>query len=624
MSARLPRRAALRALAACAVGLGTLLVAAAPAAADWDDRVTQYDEHIVLDADGVAHVSIDLTMDFGSSPNHGPELAYQAVARYDDTYDRVFAFSDITASSDTAPADVEAEDDGDNLRLRIGDPDTEITGAHSYHLTFDVDGWVNPAGYAFPDGALDHDELNLNVFVDQHAPLDAVAVTLDAPVDVLRTVCFAGPYGSTQACTAASSSGSTATWSQAGLPDGSGLTVAAAFPAGTFATEPILREFWSPWRAFALTPATGGVAALVAVGGVGLAVGRVRRTGRDRAWLGLTPGLEPAPGQETTEGPRARGPVSVQFTPPVGLHPGQLGTLVDEQADVRDVTASIVDLAVRGYLTIEAVVPEQGGWRLRKPERDWTLRRTDKPDADLVGYEQKLLASLFDGRHEVALSDLRTTFSESLSEVQTLLYEDVTARGWFAGNPRSVRGRWVAAGLTIAVLGGGLVVLVAAKTHWGLAALPLPLVGLLVAAMARWAPARTATGSAVLAQTEGFRRYLATAEADQLRFEEGEDLFSRYLPYAIAFGLTERWTRLFEQLAAQGAALAAPSWYIGPWGHAYFWANVGSFGDDLSSFTSITDAAMSAPQPGSSGGSGFSSGGGFSGGGLGGGSVGSW
>lgn len=619
------REAALRGLAAGTLGLGALLAAAGPAAADAEDVVTRYDEHIALDADGVAHVTIDLTMDFGDSPNHGPELAYQVVARYDDTFDRVFAFSDVAASSETAPADLETEDDGDLLRLRIGDPDTEITGEHSYRVTFDVDGWVNPAGYAFPAGTLDRDELNLNVFVADHPlPMREVTVTLEAPADVLETACYAGPDGSTQACTSAAPEGSGATWTQADLPPGDGLTVVAAFPAGTFATEPILREFWSPVRAFALTPATGTVAGLVALGGAGLAVGRMRRTGRDRAWLGLTPGLEPAPGQTATEGARARGPVSVQFTPPVGLHPGQLGTLVDERADVRDVTASIVDLAVRGYLTIEAVAPEEGGWSLRKRERDWTLRRTDKPDADLVGYEQKLLGELFDGRTEVALSDLRTTFSESLSEVQTLLYEDVTARGWFAGNPRSVRGRWVAAGVLLAFLGVGLVVLVAATTHWGFAVLPLPLVGLLVAAMSHWAPARTATGSAVLAQTEGFRRYLATAEADQLRFEEGEDLFSRYLPYAIAFGLTERWTRLFEQLAAQGAALAAPSWYVGPWGHAYFWANVGSFGDDISSFTSITDAAMAAPQPGSSGGSGFSSGGGFSGGGLGGGSVGSW
>jgi uncharacterized membrane protein len=127
----------------------------------------------------------------------------------------------------------------------------------------------------------------------------------------------------------------------------------------------------------------------------------------------------------------------------------------------------------------------------------------------------------------------------------------------------------------------------------------------------------------VLAQAKGFRLYLETAEANQLRFEEGEDLFSRYLPYAVAFGLTERWAALFAQLAAQGRALAEPTWYIGPYYGVPFWAMAGTLGNDLSSFTSAADSALTAPAPGASGGSGFS-GGGFGGGGVGGGGGGTW
>jgi len=42
-----------------------------------------------------------------------------------------------------------------------------------------------------------------------------------------------------------------------------------------------------------------------------------------------------------------------QYEPPNQLTPGEVGTLVDDSADMRDITASIVDLAVRGYITIE-------------------------------------------------------------------------------------------------------------------------------------------------------------------------------------------------------------------------------------------------------------------------------
>ena len=63
---------------------------------------------------------------------------------------------------------------------------------------------------------------------------------------------------------------------------------------------------------------------------------------------------------------------------------------------------------------------------------------------------------------------------------------------------------------------------------------------------------RTADGRAVCDQVEGFKTYLATAEADQLRFEEGEDIFSKYLPWAIIFELADRWAKICGDLVAMG------------------------------------------------------------------------
>ncbi|MDO8107077.1 DUF2207 domain-containing protein [Isoptericola sp. b441] len=602
-------------------GAGVLLAGAAPAAADAQDVITSLQEAITLDADGTAHVVIDLTMDFGSSPNHGPYLTYVVKQKYDDTQDRVFRFAHITASSSDAPAAVDVQEDGGWKQIRIGDPDQTITGSHTYRLSYDVQGWVNPAGYAFPTGVLPHDELFLNVIgASWDVPLQDVAVSVSGPADVADAACYAAPQGSKDACDAATVDGRTATYEQASLARGEPLTIVAAWPAGTFDTAPILQERWSPARAFTLTPVTGTAAGVVGIGGLALVIARVRRRGRDRAYLGLTPGLAPAPGQEAAIGARRKAPISVQFTPPPQVHPGQLGTLIDEHADVRDVTATIIDLAVRGYLRIEQVGPPDA----RDRDRDWRLVRTDKPDGDLVDYEHRLLAALFAGRADVLLSELRTTFASSLARVQSLLYEDVTTRGWFSGNPRHVRARWVSAGIALTVVAVGITALLAARTHWGLVGLPLVLVGVVVAVVSGAAPARTAQGTAVLAQTEGFRRYLATAEADQLRFEEGEDLFSRYLPFAVAFGLTERWTRIFAELAARGVDVPVPTWYVGAWGYYGFWAGASAFERDLTGFTTTMDTAISAPTPGSSGGSGFSSGGGFSGGGVGGGGGGSW
>jgi len=353
-------------------------------------------------------------------------------------------------------------------------------------------------------------------------------------------------------------------------------------------------------------------------------VRRVRRTGRDRAYLGLTPGLRPASSQQVASGYRdKRLPVSVQFAPPEGVRPGEVGTLVDEKADAVDVTATLIDLAVRGYLRIEEVPRSRPD---KKPD-DWTLVQLRDVDGSLLPFEQTLLTQVFSGRNQVRLSDLRTTFASSMGMVQNGLYQHVTSNGWFRANPKDVRAAWLGAGITLLVLAGvatfGLFAAGVQVRGLGLVSVALGLVGLLVLALSGAAPSRTEDGTAALAQALGFRQYLATAEAGQIRFEEGEDVFSRYLPYAIVFGLTERWARVFAELAAEGRAVgAAPGWYVGayPGNSNVFWAT--AFASSMDRFQSVATESLAAPTPGSSGGSGFS--GGFSGGGVGGGGGGGW
>jgi len=308
--------------------------------------------------------------------------------------------------------------------------------------------------------------------------------------------------------------------------------------------------------------------------------------------------------------------VAVAFTPPPGLRPGQIGTLLDEQANVLDVTATIVDLAVRGHLRIEEL--ERPHWF---SPRDWRLvRLAPPPGEELLPFEQELLSGLFQSGEQVRLSELKKTFAPRLAAVQTKLYEDVTAAGWFRGRPDRVRARWSAAGLVVAAAGVGLTWLLRHQLHWAPVGLAVVLVGLALSWLGRKMPARTAAGSAVLAQAEGFRQYIRTAEAEQLRFEEREQVFSRYLPYAIVFGEAERWVSVFGVLAATGAGSpgTGPGWYVGPSG----W-DMSHLDESLSGFTTSASSAFAAATPSSSGGSGFG-GGGSSGGGGGGGGGSSW
>ena len=134
---------------------------------------------------------------------------------------------------------------------------------------------------------------------------------------------------------------------------------------------------------------------------------------------------------------------------------------------------------------------------------------------------------------------------------------------------------------------------------------------------------RTPEGRAVCDQVEGFRTYLATAEADQLRFEEGEDIFSRYLPWAIVFDLADRWARICADLVRLGRIPdTTPYWYYGSYGFNAF--NTGFLTGALTSAaTPVPAASAGGSGTGFGGGSSFG-GGGFSGGGGGGGGSGSW
>lgn len=612
----------LRGVVVGAVLAGAALLAAGPAAAsDPEDVITKYDMTIDLDSDGVAHVRLDLTVDFGVRPNHGPYLTYVVKQRFDDEQDRVYRINDLRASSATAPHAVATETPEGRpteTAFRIGDENTTVTGVHRYTVTFDVQGWVNSASYPWPSGALKNDELYQNLITSWDLPVRDISVTVNGPADALQAACYV-EWGTNAPCDSADTAGPSATFTHSAVSPYSPLTIAVAYPAGTFGdVEPILQDRWAAERAFSVTPATGGLAGLVALGGGALLVRRARRTGRDEQYLGLTPGLTPAGEGVADVGARRRAPVAVQFAPPAGLRAGQLGTLVDEKADPHDVTATIIDLAVRQHLRIVRLAPPDG-----RGDGDWRLDQSDKPRGDLLPFENLLLDEIFDGRPSVALSDLKTTFAASMAKVQDALYDEVTARGWFRGNPKAARNSWAGRAVLLLLGGIALTVLLAVWTRWALVGVPVALLGIAMLTMTAMAPARTAAGSAVLAQAEGFRMYLATAEANQLRFEEGEDLFSRYLPYAVAFGLTERWANLFAQLAAQGRALAEPNWYVGPYYGVPFWAMAGNLSNDLAGFTSAADTALSMPAPGASGGSGFG-GGGFGGGGGGGGGGGTW
>jgi uncharacterized protein (TIGR04222 family) len=585
-----------------------LLFLGGPAAAQTVGEVIRsYVVEIRILDDGVLAVTETIDYDFGSELRHGIFRTIPTRFHHDDVYDRVYPIRDVGVESATAPSDVEVSEEGGSTVIRVGDPDVEISGRHTYTLSYRVDGALN----AFDA----HDELYWNAIGDEwQAPIERVRVVVRAPAAVQRVACFQGWEGGTDVCGSATRDGGTARFSAGRtLLAYEGLTIVVAIPKGAVPEpSPILAERWAAGRAFSLDGTT--IAAALAVTGLlGGLLGRLWwREGRDRRFTGSQiDQVMGSPSGESEQVPLGEGDAEapVEFAPPENVRPGQIGTLLDERANVIDVTATIVDLAGRGFLLIQEI-PDTGLFS----KTDWTLIRLESAESELLAYERKLLDGLFRDGSEVKVSELKTTFSDRLHGVENALYSDAMRQKWFRVRPDRVRLRWAGAGVFLLVAGAAVTFVLARWTHWGIVGIPVIVAGLALSLMARQMPARTAKGTAMLRRIRGFRRVIATAEQHMARWAEEENVFTRYLPYAIVFGLTKKWAKAFEDLGLQPDT---SGWYVGP---RMFTA--AAFADSIDGFA-VTTGGTLASTPASSGSSGFG-GGGSSGGGGGGGGGGSW
>jgi uncharacterized protein (TIGR04222 family) len=434
----------------------------------------------------------------------------------------------------------------------------------------------------------EHDELYWNVTGDEwQAPIQTALTTVRLPDGVtgLRAVAFTGVYGAQeQAASVATNLREVTVRTLRRLNFREGLTVAIGWDPG------IVRRPGPLVRAHLFLRSNWVFA--VPVGMFGL-----------MWWLWCTRGRDPR-----------RRPIAPQYEPPEGLTPAELGTLLDNTPDMRDITATLVDLAVRGYLTIEEREERKLLGLLSKTEYAFHLRKSPADWDTLQPHEQALLDALFGrgGRRSVDSADLENRFYTFLAEIRNRIFASLIGRGYYARRPDKVRALFVVLGIGCGVALTVLLSLISAAR--GQSPVGPILAGLLSAACVigfGWVmPARTVRGARALEGVLGFEEFLSRVEGDRLqRVAKRPELFEKYLPYAMALGVEKNWATAFEHIYRQ-----PPDWYHGGDPTAF---HPRSFTSSLADMTTRTAAAM-ASAPRSSGGSGFS-GGGSSGGGRGGG-----
>ena len=430
-------------------GLGILLIGlmtAPRALADSeDDSINRYAVTADAATDGTTAVTLDFDFNFGGDEGHGPYITLplrQQMANDPDHWRMLDVTVGAVSSPSGASAEVQTTIEDGNLLIRVGDENKTWTGVQTYRIQYTIRGLIAPRQ---PQSGLD--EFNWNVIGGSwEVPIRDISVKVTGPATVTQAACYIGD-SLTQPCDSAKPDGNGASFIQSSVPEESPLQVVAGFPGGTFvgAEARLEKRLWIG-NMFPVTPITAGIAAALTAVGLGALLHRTRRGAKDEVYLGLTPGVVPAAGQQASVGRGAADvPVAVAFTPPRGARPGEIGVLVDSTANNVDITATMIDLAVRGHLRIE----QQG-------KKDWTFVRLNGTD-EVNSYESHLLSQLFQHGPEVTTDELKDRdYSSVLEGTRERLYTRVTDElRWFTRNPNNARGFAIVGGIGLIIARGG-------------------------------------------------------------------------------------------------------------------------------------------------------------------------
>ncbi|HEX8361291.1 MAG TPA: DUF2207 domain-containing protein [Longimicrobium sp.] len=591
-----------------------LLALAAPAAAqERSIRIRDFDALLVVSPDGTLDVTERLTVGFTGKWNG---------------LNRDLSLRHRTAEGRGAALDLEVSSvtDGDGRKLRVVEESGDdgwvhrlqiwIPGAQDAERQVVIRYRVANAIRFFYEGSEPGpmDELYWNVTGNAwDMPIDRTRgrVVLPAGASPRRHAVYTGATGTTLAGANAESRVTERGLEFAAtrpLEPYEGVTLAVGWAPGFVATRPSARER-GVREAVRLWPL--GLPLLV----FGLSFRAWRRRGRD-------------PREES---------IVVQYEPPEAMSPTELGTLIDHEAEMRDITATLVDLAVRGYVGIE----ERSEKKLlglftstefvffrRRPRADWSA---------LAAHERAYLEALF--RHattaetsweevrshssggtartaadteQVALSQLSEKFYTALPCIRDAVYDSLVERGYYLRRPDQVKNRWMfaAGALLVAGVGGAGWVEGMAWTWVSPLALGAGAVAsaVIVFIFSRVIPARTPAGARAREAALGFREFLSRVESERYRrMITSPEMFERFLPHAMAFGVADRWAHAFEELYQE-----PPQWYRGN-GTGHFHAT--DFSSRMNAMSSSASSTMSSSPSSSGSGGGGSSGGGSGGGG---------
>ncbi len=570
-------------IAALFVSLPLLVsgVFASSAYAQTSESISNFQTDITINKDSTLNVAETIDYDFGTTQHHGmfQTIPYKAQARGGTFKYRYSNF--VVTDEKNQPIQFDNSTSGNDIILKVGDPNTYVTGKHVYKISYTVGRAINYFS--------DHDELYWNVVGTKWTvPIAKASVVVHGPANITRAECFTGELNSKEKnCSIAGVNTNTVTITGTqSFPEGEGMTMVVALPAGTLTQPTTAQKFWD------IVKDNGVLMIPILVFILMFAIWY--KWGRD---------------------PKSKNPIVAQYEAPDKLSPMYMGALLHNKVTNQDLAAEIVYLAEQGFLTIERIETKSMlGFR----NDDYRFASTGKLPESLPDATAYLLSKIFLTESSVLMSDLKTvkSFGLAIAQIKKDTIDWLSQQQYFRTNPVRVQHIMGIVGvvliyLAIHILGSGLGVI-------GIVSGILS--AIIIFAFGRIMPAYSEHGADVVALIKGLKLYLSVAEKDRLKFANAPDKdpkqFEKLLPYAIALGVEKEWAAQFKDLTN------APSWYTDSTGNMSTF-NALYFANSMGDFSSSMQGAVTTVTTASSGGSGFGGGGGVGGGG-GGGGGGSW
>lgn len=563
-------------------------------------RITNFNSQIEIEQDTDLHITETITYKT-DQPRHGIYRTIPLEKKDADGQTERFTITNITVHDpDGQPYPWEKSLTGANLLLKIGDPEKTFTGEKIYVVSYTT------------KHAVDHyetyDELYWDIIGEGgNTPIEKVEASVTSPwAKIEEGRCYTGQFGSTtQDCqlTKEDAQQYQAVSTTSLSTDGNFTLLLKLNPDNQLEFPGLVDNILMWLRRYGLV-----VALFIAPS---IMVGLWWSRGRD--WITSAPHVLLDQSAYTS---KRRLWWPWQSTPYVyepfeNLTPAQVGAVVNEKIEIREIIGEIIDLARQKVLSIE----RKSKKKFLITEEDYIFTKKSSSSKKLPVHQQYLLEKMFGDKQKVKLSELKGSFYKYLPDVKNKIWDSVVSKDFFTNNPRKTRKIYLAISILLSALTIALSIFIVSIIYF---AIPWPiLLAVLISGFMLWLsqhlPAKTKEGTSLMLQAEGLKKTIKRG-AWREAIKEKHLFIEEVLPFAVGMGVAKQLAKDMEKIGE------TPPEYIT--GALVAGRGFDNFED---SFVSRVSQGISYnPNTGGSSSSGFSSGGGSSGGGGGGGSVGGW